>query len=243
MELGDTILSTEQYSPLKNKQKNKKNVAATVAPPTTESLPTKYTKVIPSSKPIDTVAVAPCAAPKPEEMQILYQQQTVVNSAPVPDFDDPDMPDLEFLDVEEELRDIAAAGFDERSPFIPGPFSDFDLKNRNIGDLLSDIDESELINRAPYIPSPCIDKIVSYDELSIPDMDDKYMNAPFPFNLQEGMATESTASFMDANGFDSSQLYNLGGVKVPSHLLKRFLPAKTGKSDIECWKHWKKDII
>lgn len=228
MELGDTILSTEQYTPNKTKQKNKKNVVTTPPPTNPIEAPTKYTKVIPSKPEIEPV-VYPT---KSEALQIPYPK--MIEEVPIiplnTDSDDPDMPALEFLDVEEELRDIAAASFDERSPFIPGPFSDFDLKNRNICDLLSDIDESELINRAPYIPPPCIDKIISFNDLPLPDLDDSYQDLSI-FNQQQEEVAGSTAPFMDANSLDSNQLYDVGSAKVPAHLLKRLFPGVNGKSD------------
>ena len=233
MELGDIILSAEQLSSNKLKQKNKRSSSSAIK--SKENVPTKYTKVIPT-RAIEPVVKkkqeiieptsfknVPEPAVVPVDMPTQYTEPEDLHNV-----DDPDMPGLEFLDMEEELQDFDADSFNERSPFIPGPFSDFDLKNRNIGDLLSDIDENELINRAPYIPPPCIDKIISFDDLSLPDIGENYQETSF--NQQQPMT--STASFMDPNSVDPNQLYDFGNAKVPAHLLKRFLPAMSGKTDV-----------
>jgi len=232
MELGDEILSTEQLSSFKLNQKKRNQPPTTVTEPlaTEKSVPsTKYVKAI-VQKPKDPIENPPLFV-EPIQQQPIYSDP---DSSDLDSPEDPDMPGLEFLDMEEELRDLTSTDLNERSPFIPGPFSDYDLKSRDINTLLADIDETELIDRAPYIPPPCIDKIVSFDDLSLPDLTDNYQDdldessSPSP-HMHDDMSG-NTAAFMDA--VDNGQMYDLGNAKVPAHLIKKFLPMMSGKSDL-----------
>lgn len=215
MELGDEILSVEQLSTYKLNQKKRQSSQPTVQPIKTvdvvTTVPKKYAKAIVQKK-----------EPMPSPPKVVEPSPELIYSdldAP----DDPDMPPLEFLDMEEELQNFAPAELDSRSPFIPGPFSDYDLKSRDINSLLADIDESELIDRAPYIPPPCIDKIVSFDDLSLPDLTDNYQDALDDSPIPMGAAGGNTAAFMEANDF-GNQMYDFGNAKVPAHLIKKFMP-------------------
>lgn len=214
MELGDEILSVEQLSTYKLNQKKRQSSQPTVQPTKTAdvatTVPKKYAKAVVQKK-----------EPMPSPPKVVEPISELMYSDPdAPD--DPDMPPLEFLDMEEELQNYAPAELDSRSPFIPGPFSDYDLKSRDINALLADIDESELIDRAPYIPPPCIDKIVSFDDLSLPDLTDNYQDAldDSPVLMAAG---GNTAAFMESNDF-ASQMYDFGNAKVPAHLIKKFMP-------------------
>lgn len=215
MELGDEILSTEQLSSFKINQKKRSSLSKES---NEESVPKKYTMAIIKKKEVP-VACTDVLEPFPD---------LVCSDAETPD--DPDMPGLEFLDMEEELRDLNSTELEERSPFIPGPFSDYDLKSRDINSLLADIDDSELIDRAPFIPPPCIDKILSFDDLSLPDLTDNYQNDVEESNVDEGVPPPSVTTFM--NGDEPGIMYDIGNAKVPAHLLKRFLPVMAGKSDM-----------
>ena len=219
MELGDEILSVEQLSTYKLNQKKRQSSSAQPAvqpiktPALVTTVPKKYAKAIVHKK-----------EPLPSPPKIVEPIQNVMY--PDPDApDDPDMPPLEFLDMEEELQNFApAAELDSRSPFIPGPFSDYDLKSRDINSLLADIDESELIDRAPYIPPPCIDKIVSFDDLSLPDLTDNYQDALDDSPVPMAAAGGNTTAFMEDNNFAANQMYDFGNAKVPAHLIKKFMP-------------------
>lgn len=135
------------------------------------------------------------------------------------DIDDSDMPGLEFLEVTDDFEDFE--GFAARSPFIPPPFIDTELKASNVdGDLTSILEESELLNRAPYIPPPCIDKIMSFDDLSMSGLDD--YDIPLANNCQ----IPSTQSLMNsALPSNMNQFYDIGNAKVPLHLLSKYSAA------------------
>ena len=208
-ELGNEILSVEQLSTFKLNQKKRQSLPAIQFNRADVTVPKKYAKAIVQKKePLPLSSLPTIVDPIPE---LLYSDTDTP--------DDPDMPPLEFLDMEEELQNFAPAELDSRSPFIPGPFSDYDLKSRDINWLLADIDENELIDRAPYIPPPCIDKIVSFDDMSLPDLTDNYQDA---IDDSPNPVAGNTADFMDATDFE--QMYDFGNAKVPAHLIKRFMP-------------------
>jgi len=213
MELGDEILSIEQLSTFKLNQKKRQQSTKREVPTTTFK---KFSKSVIHKKEVAPVLfkAIPC-----EQIP-----EAIFSETDLPE--DPDMPGLEFLDVEEQLQSFQPE-LDSRSPFIPGPFSDYDLKSRDINTLLADIDENELIDRAPYIPPPCIDKIVSFDDLSLPDLTDNYQDALQDSPpLQEEMAG-NTAALMDPIDFNG-QMFDYGNAKVPAHLLKKFMPMMSG---------------
>ena len=221
MELGEEILSVEQFSTFKSNQKKRQSLSAQS---NTEMSRAKAVPVVSSKKYAKAVVQKKeFIPPMPKCVEPLVPEP-LFSDTDTPE--DPDMPALEFLDMEEELQSFVPE-LDNRSPFIPGPFSDYDLKSRDINSLLADIDESELIDRAPYIPPPCIDKIASFDDLSLPDLTDNYQDA---LDDSPNPVMGNTAAFIDSadvrgGDFGSpDQMYDFGNAKVPAHLLKKFMP-------------------
>ena len=164
-------------------------------------------------------------APREEEIVLPPKFKTEIESPPKvieettedddEDFDD--LPGLEFLDVTDGFPDDS---FSARSPFIPPPFNDAPIKSASddSDDISGVIDEIEMMNRAPYIPPPCIDKILSFDDLDLPsDMDEGF-----------SLGNQDNQSKMMNTNIDNipPDFYDIGNARVPYHLVNKYVTKK-----------------
>ena len=143
----------------------------------------------------------------------------------IDEIDDTELPGLEFLDVADGFELVTEEIFSARSPFIPPPFIDADLKPANLSMIDEFLEEEELLCRAPYIPPPCID-IISFDDMTenFLDMND---------SISAGVDVSTT-------GIDSTtmlnEFYDIGNAKVPGHLLPKHMsmPDKVMVPELKC---------
>ena len=106
-----------------------------------------------------------------------------------------------------------------RCPWIPYPFHDIEIK------LFSSLDDpvppardlpkinSRDINRTPNVPIPTIDRILSFDDLSFPDLSETYQDLDF-VDVSTTVSEQSFGEFIDFG--DLRELVN---ANVPSHFL------------------------
>lgn len=210
VELDNHILSTEQLITPGIASQKKRTIEVTYNHYNAPAL--KYNKISTEDEIATSVYV-------PSSQGMPHKIEDETENDDDEEFDD--LPGLEFLDVTDGFPNDC---FPSRSPFIPPPFQDASIKSSGCTSDEDDEgipDECEMMNRAPYIPPPCIDKILSFDDLDLPN------------DMNEELNLDNHVHHTNIDTMIPTEFYDFGHARVPYHLVNKYVGKKDQPNQIK----------